>query len=82
MFGKTAVATEYVHRHQADYDLVWWIRSSLAALAEWLKLEAARASGIELAAVLEAFRRGEPYRRWLLIYDNANKPDELLDIIP
>jgi len=90
--GKTAVAIEYAHRHQSDYELVWWIqsdqlplvRSSLAALAGQLGLEAARATGIEAAAtaVLDALRRGEPYGRWLLIFDNADEPDELYKIIP
>jgi tetratricopeptide (TPR) repeat protein len=90
--GKTAVAIEFAYRNRADYDLVWWIqsdqlplvRSALAALAEPLGLEAARASGIEaaVAQVRDALRRGEPYSRWLLIFDNADEPDELYKIIP
>jgi tetratricopeptide (TPR) repeat protein len=90
--GKTAVAIEYAYRNRANYDLVWWIqsdqlplvRSSLAALAERLGLEAARASGIEAAAaqVRDALRRGVPYSRWLLIFDNADEPDQLYEIIP
>jgi hypothetical protein len=90
--GKTAVAIEYAWKFRDQYDLVWWIpadqlplvRSSLARLAERLGLPGATATGIETAAAatLDALRRGEPYRRWLLIFDNADQPEELNDLIP
>ncbi|MFF0310931.1 FxSxx-COOH system tetratricopeptide repeat protein [Streptosporangium sp. NPDC004379] len=90
--GKTQLAVEYAYRYQGDYELVWWIsadqpllvRSSLAALAPHLKLPSAAVTGIEdaSAAVLDALRRGEPYSRWLLIFDNADQPEDINEIIP
>jgi tetratricopeptide (TPR) repeat protein len=90
--GKTALAVEYAHRFRSDYDIVWWIPSeqkalvsaSLAGLAKRLSLPSAVGKGIEgaAAAALEALRLGDPYRRWLLIFDNADQPDDLNELIP
>jgi tetratricopeptide (TPR) repeat protein len=90
--GKTQMAVEYIYRYRHEYDVVWWIpsdqpflvKTALADLAPHLGLPAAAVSGIEDAArdALDALRRGEPYGRWLLVFDNADQPEDLLDLIP
>ncbi|MEU6138847.1 FxSxx-COOH system tetratricopeptide repeat protein [Streptomyces sp. NPDC047081] len=90
--GKTQVALEYVHRFQADYDLVWWTSAEhtdtvVASLAELAVRIGATDDDEEdmVQAGQEAVRRlsrGEPTPRWLLVFDNADDPDDLLPHLP
>jgi len=82
--GKTQLALEYAYRHAAEYDLVWWVRAEEpAALA---------ADYAALAAPLDLPQKDEPDQRlvvqavrrwlsqntgWLLIFDNARRPEDL-----
>ncbi|SDY41558.1 ATP-, maltotriose-and DNA-dependent transcriptional regulator MalT [Amycolatopsis xylanica] len=88
--GKTQIAVEYVYRYAADYDLVWWIsaenppdiRNSLVQLAKKLKLPVEQSADTAVPAVLETLRLGEPYGRWLLVFDNADRPEDVRGFFP
>lgn len=88
--GKTQIALEYAHRFKADYDLVWWvpaetgdeINSSLAALAVRQGIHVGDDVTEAARTALDALRRSEPGRRWLLVFDNADDPKELQPYMP
>lgn len=88
--GKTQVALEFAHRFAPDYDLVWWIsaeqvseaRSSLTALAPHLGFEPSDDASETQHMVLDALRRGDPFRRWLLVFDNAGAADDIKALLP
>ena len=88
--GKTQMAVEYVYRHVRDYDLVWWvqasdaslIRSDLAELARALQLPGSGEINTAVPVVREALRRGQPVRRWLLVFDAADSMDTVREFFP
>ena len=90
--GKTQIAIEYTHRYSTGYDFVGWIpssdrsmaRSAMAGLAIRLGWQPAKAGGIDsfTEALVEALRDGDPYARWLLVFDQADQPEDIADLIP
>jgi tetratricopeptide (TPR) repeat protein len=90
--GKTQITTEYAHRYAGDYEVVWWVRadqedtilSGLVTLGMRLGI-----AGFDLVdrdrsvqSVIDALQSGDPYSRWLLIFDDATRPERLRRYIP
>ena len=86
--GKTQLALEYAHKHRDKYQLVSWLRAEdsktivddLETLAGKLfpgKLFQKQPEAV--AAVLDWLSRNDS---WLLVYDNAEKPEAIKDFLP
>ncbi|MEV4146823.1 FxSxx-COOH system tetratricopeptide repeat protein [Amycolatopsis sp. NPDC049691] len=88
--GKSQTVVEYIYRHANEYDVIWWIpaeqpsqiSSSLVELAKRLGLQVPGTADAAVPGVLEALRKGEPYSRWLLVFDNADRPDVVSPFFP
>ena len=84
--GKTRLAVEYAFRHGAGYDTVWWIRAEDQATMRGDYVELAKALELPsqnddqaIAAIRQELRRR---RDWLLIFDNAEEPSDLIPLLP
>lgn len=88
--GKSQLALEYVYRQASQYDIVWWIPAerptqiaqALVELAQRLGLPVSAEAITAVPAVLEALRTGEPFDKWLLVFDNAESPEVVQDYFP
>ncbi|MEU8483774.1 FxSxx-COOH system tetratricopeptide repeat protein [Streptomyces sp. NPDC048641] len=89
--GKSQLAVEYVYRHLHEYQVVWWIpaeqtqqiRQALVNLASRLGLSVGSGeANTAVPAVIEALRIGEPFKNWLLIFDNAEDPESVREFFP
>jgi tetratricopeptide (TPR) repeat protein len=87
--GKTQLAVEYVYRHQAEYDVIWWIaaerprdiRIDLQTLGTQIGVEG-QTDNAEQAARNVINELGAGGRRWLLVYDNAEAPETIKPLVP
>ena len=87
--GKTQLALEYSYRHADDYQVVWWVRSeepaTLAADYASLagRLDLPEKGSQDQRVSVEAVRCWlEKNGGWLLVFDNAQDPEELNDYLP
>jgi len=87
--GKTQLALEYTYRRLADYEAIWWVRSEepatlaadYASLAA--KLDLPEKTSADQGVIIEAVRIWlEQNGGWLLVFDNAQNPEDLKDYLP
>ncbi len=87
--GKTQIVVEYIYRYYHEFNSILWIRANTEAEL--------RTSFVELAKLLGLFEQGiqnvddaiqavkkwlEHANNWLLIFDNADTPEQLKAYLP
>jgi hypothetical protein len=87
--GKTEIAVEYAYRHRDDYTAVLWtvadslesIKSGFSKIARLLDLpEKGDTSQDVIVAAVKGWL--EQHQGWLFIFDNADTPDLVADLLP
>ncbi len=85
--GKTTLALEYAHRFAGDHDTTWWldadrpttVTAGLARLAARLGVTEGGDQPEMVQALFDLLRHRD---RWLLVYDDAESPGPLADLLP
>ncbi len=87
--GKTGLAVEYVYANSGDYSIIWWIESETESqldegfkgLAEEIGI--AGVGGLKSKEITRAVLQWlSEHGDWLLVFDNAEKPEDLAGYLP
>jgi tetratricopeptide (TPR) repeat protein len=90
--GKTQLAIEYANQHANEYDLVWWVPCGKAEAAHEALADLAVRAGVADVAresnhkgyteLFDVLQHSQRFARWLLIFDNADEPEDIKGLIP
>ena len=86
--GKTQLAAEYTHQHAREYEVVWWVAAEQPGLiGEQIAGLAAEMGCAEPGTPMEVARRAvlralHGRRGWLLVFDNAERPEDVARWLP
>ncbi|GAA4596959.1 tetratricopeptide (TPR) repeat protein [Actinoplanes octamycinicus] len=86
--GKTQLAVEFAYRYMGNYDLIWWIPAEHSTMVLGSLRELSTRLGLPESPNLQQMASNvldtlaSTPLRWLLVYDNADQPDELARFVP
>ena len=89
--GKTQIALQHAHLPENCFKYVWWLRAEESAtllddfilIAEDLMLPGWNLRDTDQTIkIVKRWLEDESISRWLLVFDNAQKPDDLMRYIP
>ncbi|MGW5262150.1 FxSxx-COOH system tetratricopeptide repeat protein [Microbispora sp. NPDC004025] len=84
--GKTQLAIQYAFRYGNGYDVVWWVRAEDPTTLRGDYAELAKKLGLPFDQddqAIPALRQTLHRRRdWLLIFDNAEDPEQIFPLLP
>lgn len=86
--GKTQVAVEYAYRFRNDYEAIFWMRSETEIELQQATAESARNLNLPFdqndpkSACRELRQWLEANESWLMVFDNADTPELLKDLLP
>jgi tetratricopeptide (TPR) repeat protein len=86
--GKTQLAIEYAHRYRKEYENAFWVRAdtsetlgtSYSEISKLLDLSEKNSDKQEIIDNVKRWLRTNG--RWLLIFDNADRPDLIIPFVP
>jgi tetratricopeptide (TPR) repeat protein len=93
--GKTQIAAKYLYQHNREYKYTWWLRSEdtaalrgyFASLAAFLVTEPDFPKVVTndqetTINVIKVWLEKEHTWKWLLVFDNARGPEDIIEFLP